>query len=75
MKFQELVDECLKIDYEPVENKTDWDYIRESIYIALHNEIQLKTLFVLIKIFYPLKIITKIILKDYARNGSRSISK
>lgn len=70
MRFQELVEECLKVTYEPVEDKTEWDYIRESIYLALHNEIQLKTLFILVKMFYPLKLITKILLKDYARNGS-----
>lgn len=69
MKFAELVEYCKNLEYTPKDtDKDDWDYIRESIYIGLHNEIQLKTIFILVKMFYPIKVIAKILLKDYAQN-------
>ena len=69
MKFKNLVEYCTNLNYIPKNSdKDDWDYIRESISIALHNEVQLKTLFILTKMFYPIKIITKMLLEDYARH-------
>ena len=69
MKFARLVEKCKNLKYNPKNSdKCDWDYIRESISIALHNEVQLKTLFILTKMFYPIKIITKMLLEDYAKS-------
>ena len=66
MKFLTLVQECQKIHYTPKsEPKKEWDYIYESIWIGIHNEIQLKALFILTDMFYPLKVIAKMILKQY----------
>ena len=73
MKFARLVEKCKNLKYNPKNSdKCDWDYIRESISIALHNEVQLKTLFILTKMFYPIKIITKMLLADYAKSSETS---
>ena len=66
MKFLTLVRECQKIHYAPrPEPKENWDYVYESIWIGIHNEVQVKALFILTDMFYPLKVIAKMILKQY----------
>lgn len=66
MKFLKLVQLCQEVQYRPKsEPKTDWDYIYESIWMGLHNEVQLKALIILTQMFYPLKVIAKMILKEY----------
>lgn len=65
MKLQQLVYKCRELEYPPGDLVTDWDYIRRSVYISLHNDIHIKTFFILTKMFYPLKIIGKMLLKDY----------
>ena len=72
MKFAHLIEHCKNLKYIPkISDKDDWDYIRESISIALHDEVQLKTLFILTRMFYPIKIITKMLLEEYARYVER----
>lgn len=66
MGLRELVDHCKTLNYTPVHDKNEWDYIYESIWIALHNPVQEKTLFILAKMFYPIKLISKTLLKSYA---------
>ena len=66
MKFLNLVQACQEVQYRPkTEPKKDWDYIYESIWIGLQNDVQVKALLILTKMFYPLKIIAKLILKEY----------
>ena len=66
MKFLTLVRECQRIQYNPrPDPKTEWDYVYESIWIGIHNDIQLKALIILTDMFYPLKVIAKLILKQY----------
>ena len=66
MKFITLVQECQKIQYVPKpEPKTNWDYIHESIWIGLRTDVQLKSLLILADMFYPLKVIAKLILRQY----------
>ena len=72
MKFQKLVQRALEIDYHPIpdDKKSDWDYIYESLWIGLKNPIQLKALFITVKMFPPLKIIAKLILNSYVCSGN-----
>jgi hypothetical protein len=70
MGFKALVEKCISIEYIIQSEKSQWDYIRESVYIAIHSEVQLNTLFILVDMFFPIKIIANILLKDYARHGS-----
>ena len=66
MKFLTLIRECQKIQYNPArEPKSNWDYVYESIWLGIHNEVQLKALIILVDMFYPLKVIAKMILKQY----------
>lgn len=78
MKFLNLVLECQKVQYRPKsEPKSDWDYIYESIWIGLQNEVQLKALLILTKMFLPLKVIAKLVLKEYlsqSQEGGRQPS-
>ena len=67
MKLQKLVQECMKVDYIPKVEKENWDYINEAIWMGIHNEVQLNALFIIVKMFSPLKIIVKILLKSYLK--------
>lgn len=71
MGLKELVEHCKNIEYTPVEDKTEWDYIYESIWLALKNPVQTKTLFILANMFYPIKIISKMLLKGYASENKK----
>ena len=74
MGLKELVEHCKTIEYTPVssdEDKTDWDYIYESIWLALKNPVHVKTLFILANMFYPVKITSKMLLKSYASENKR----
>ena len=62
MTFNELVQESINVNYVP---KVDKDYINEAIWIGIHNEVQLKALFLVVKMFPPLKIVAKLLLKNY----------
>ena len=73
MGLLELIKTCQGIEYTPVssdEDKTDWDYIHESIWIALKNPVQTKTLVILANMFYPIKLISKMLLRSYTHNAA-----
>tara|TARA_R110002072_G_scaffold3092_1_gene23151 strand:+ start:30489 stop:30680 length:192 start_codon:yes stop_codon:yes gene_type:complete len=57
----------MKVDYIPKVEKENWDYINEAIWMGIHNEVQLNALFIIVKMFSPLKIIVKILLKSYLK--------
>jgi len=68
MKITELIEYCKtlpKPDLSKVEKKENIHYICESTYITLHTECQLKTLFILMDICPPLKIVIKQMLNNY----------
>lgn len=65
MTFNELIQECIKLDYVPKIDRNNHDYINEAIWIGIHNEVQLNALFIVVKMFPPLKIIAKMLLKNY----------
>jgi len=71
MGLKDLIEQCKTIEYTPVEEKTEWDYIYESIWLALKNPVQTKTLLILANMFYPIKIISKILLKSYASENKK----
>ena len=65
MTFKELIQESIDLDYTPKVDKQNWDYINEAIWIGIHNEVQLQALFIVVKMFPPIKIIAKLLLKNY----------
>jgi hypothetical protein len=65
MTFKELIQECINFDYVPKVHRDNHDYINEAIWMGIHNEVQLQALFIVVKMFPPLKIIAKILLKNY----------
>ncbi len=65
MTFKELIQECIKLDYTPKVDKHNWDYINEAIWIGIHNEVQLQALFIVVEMFPPIKIIAKMLLRNY----------
>lgn len=67
MGLKSLVENAKKISYKPVlaDQKTDWDYIYESIWLSLHNDVQTKTLFILADMFLPIKFIAKYLIKSF----------
>ena len=74
MGILELIKTCQFIEYTPVssdDEKSDWDYINESIWIALKDPVQTKTLVILANMFYPIKIISKMLLRSYIHNARR----
>jgi hypothetical protein len=73
MGLLELIKTCQGIEYTPVtddDDKTDWDYIHESIWIALKDPVQTKTLVILANMFYPIKLISKMLLRSYIHGAS-----
>ena len=73
MGLVELIKACQSVEYTPVsanDEKSEWDYIHESIWIALKNPVQTKTLVILANMFYPIKIISKMLLRSYI-HGTR----
>jgi hypothetical protein len=69
MKFEELVHYCKNSVPRPIikKDKKNIDYICESIFITLHNEVQFKTIFIVTDLFPPLKIFGKQLLKIYIK--------
>ena len=68
MKFEELIAYCQTIpkpDFSHVETKENIHYICESTYITLHNESQIKTLFIMVEMCSPVKIVLKKMLTMY----------
>lgn len=68
MKFEELILYCQSIpnpDFSHIKNKENIHYICESTYITLHNDSQLKTVFIIIDMCPPFKIILKKMLTMY----------
>ena len=61
-----IIEEALNIQNVP----SDDDVINKAIYIGLHNDIQLCALYKLIQMFPPLKLIVKILLKNYIKEYS-----
>ncbi len=55
MTFKELIQESIDLDYTPKVDKQNWDYINEAIWIGIHNEVQLQSLFIVVKMFPPIK--------------------
>ena len=72
MGLQELIKTCQMIEYTPVasNDKSEWDYIHESIWIALKDPVQTKTLVILANMFYPIKIISKMLLRSYIHSSA-----
>jgi len=68
MKFEELIVYCQTIpkpDFSHIEKKENIHYICESTYTTLHNESQIKTLFIMIEMCSPVKIVLKKMLTMY----------
>jgi len=68
MKLDELIEHCKtlpKPDFSHVKNKEKAHYICESTYISLHTECQLKTLYIMMDMCSPFKIIVKKMLELY----------
>lgn len=76
MRFQHLIQEAQSIQYLPKTGEKDnWDYIYESIWLAIHNETQTNTLFILSNMFYPIKVISKSLIKIFIKNHTESYFK
>ena len=68
MKLEELIQQCQTLpqpDFSHIKEKENAHYICESTYITLHNESQLKTLFILMEMCPPFKLVVKQMLKMY----------
>ena len=68
MKLDELIEHCKtlpKPDFSHVKNKEKAHYICESTYISLHTECQLKTLYIMMDMCPPFKILVKQMLNMY----------
>ena len=65
MGLEALVMRAKNVNYVSKTDKTEWDYIHESIWISLHNDVQCKTLFILCEMFSPIKFITRMLIKKY----------
>ena len=68
MKLDELIEHCKtlpKPDFSHVKEKDKAHYICESTYITLHTECQLKTLFIILDMCPPVKLVFKQLLKMY----------
>lgn len=65
MGLKSLVEKAKNVNYLPRTEKTDWDYIHESVWISIHNDIQCKTLFILCEMFLPIKFIAKFLIKNF----------
>ena len=65
MGLKSLVNRAKEIKYTPKDCKTDWDYIHESIWISLHNDIQCETLFILSNMFIPIKFLAKLLIQNF----------
>ena len=70
MGLRTLVEKAKKIQYLPKQEKTEWDYIHESIWISLHNEIQCKTLFILCGMFLPIKVLAKFLIQNFIERNA-----
>lgn len=70
MGLRKLVEKAKHINYISKENKTEWDYIHESIWISLHNDVQCKTLLILANMFIPIKIIAKFLIQNFIERNS-----
>jgi hypothetical protein len=72
MGLLKLIKTCQMIEYTPIltEDKSEWDYIHESIWIALKDPVQTKTLVILANMFYPIKIISKMLLRSYIHSAA-----
>ena len=70
MGFKALVESAKNVKYLSKTEKTDWDYIHESIWISLHTEVQCKTLFILCEMFSPIKFIAKLLIKKYIEDNT-----
>ena len=76
MKLQHIIQEAQSIHYLPKTGEKDnWDLIYESIWLAIHNETQTRTLFILSNMLYPIKVISKSLIKIFIKNHTESYLK